>query len=201
MACRLFGAKPLFEPLLPYCQLDPKEHILVKSHLNFASFHSRKCAAKCCLRNSNHFVSASVCWVRAQSRSWASNYILAVQPQTWWVHSLWDSPQTDLTLVLLVNTQGFPNFLHIPLSILMEFKCFQEFSQWPIGNRYHFDGLVQEKCNSSALAMELRHSCTNPSISLPLCRWSNPEEYGWMNPLETHNTSRTKQSTTKQCAQ
>ena len=25
MACRLFGAKPLFEPMLPYCQLDPKE--------------------------------------------------------------------------------------------------------------------------------------------------------------------------------
>ena len=28
----------------------------------------------------------------------------------------------------------------------------------------HIDGLVQEKSNSSALAMELRHSCTNPSI-------------------------------------
>ena len=29
---------------------------------------------------------------------------------------------------------------------------------------YHFDGLVQERCNSSALAMELRLSCNNPSI-------------------------------------
>ena len=29
----------------------------------------------------------------------------------------------------------------------------------------HIDGLVQERCNSSALAMELRLSCTNPSIS------------------------------------
>ena len=29
----------------------------------------------------------------------------------------------------------------------------------------HFDGLVQERCNSSALAMELCLSCTNPSIS------------------------------------
>ena len=28
----------------------------------------------------------------------------------------------------------------------------------------HFDGLVQERCNSSALAMELHLSCTNPSI-------------------------------------
>ena len=29
---------------------------------------------------------------------------------------------------------------------------------------YYFDGLVQEKRNPSALAMELRLSCTNPSI-------------------------------------
>ena len=29
----------------------------------------------------------------------------------------------------------------------------------------HIDGLVQERRNSSALAMELRLSCTNPSIS------------------------------------
>ena len=28
----------------------------------------------------------------------------------------------------------------------------------------HFDGLVQERCNASALAMELRLSCSNPSI-------------------------------------
>ena len=30
--------------------------------------------------------------------------------------------------------------------------------------RYHFDGLVQERRNSSALAMELRLSCTIPSV-------------------------------------
>ena len=29
---------------------------------------------------------------------------------------------------------------------------------------YHFDGLMQERRNSSALAMELRLSCTKPSI-------------------------------------
>ena len=28
----------------------------------------------------------------------------------------------------------------------------------------HIDGLVQERCNSSALAMELRLFCTKPSI-------------------------------------
>ena len=43
MACRLFGAKPLSEPMLLYCQLDPNKHISVKSYLKFKSFHPRKC--------------------------------------------------------------------------------------------------------------------------------------------------------------
>ena len=30
MACRLFGAKPLPEPMLAYCQLDSKEQTSVK---------------------------------------------------------------------------------------------------------------------------------------------------------------------------
>ena len=34
---------------------------------------------------------------------------------------------------------------------------------------YHIDGLVQERRNSSALAMELRLSCTNPSTWVSWC--------------------------------
>ena len=34
----------------------------------------------------------------------------------------------------------------------------------------HMDGLVQERCNSSALGMELLLSCTNPSIC-PRLKW------------------------------
>ena len=34
MACHLFGAKPLSEPLLPYWQLDQREHISLKIYLN-----------------------------------------------------------------------------------------------------------------------------------------------------------------------
>ena len=30
MACHLVGTKPLSAPMLPCCQLDPKEHISVK---------------------------------------------------------------------------------------------------------------------------------------------------------------------------
>ena len=42
----------------------------------------------------------------------------------------------------------------------------------------HIDVLVQERRNSSALAMELRPSCTNTSIWMIHRQWSNPEVYG-----------------------
>ena len=35
-----------------------------------------------------------------------------------------------------------------------------------VERHHHINGFVQERCNSSALAMELRLSCTNPSIYL-----------------------------------
>ena len=39
MACRLFGAKPLPEPILAYCQLDSEELITVKYESEFYNFH------------------------------------------------------------------------------------------------------------------------------------------------------------------
>ena len=47
MACRLFGAKPLPEPMLPYCQLDYWEQNSVKFEWEFPQFHSRKCIWNC----------------------------------------------------------------------------------------------------------------------------------------------------------
>ena len=47
MACRLFGAKPLPEPMLAYCQLDSREQISVKFGSEFFHFHSRKFIWKC----------------------------------------------------------------------------------------------------------------------------------------------------------
>ena len=38
-------------------------------------------------------------------------------------------------------------------------------SDWPLFHKNHINGLVQERHNSSALAMELCLCCTNPSIS------------------------------------
>ena len=56
MASRLFGAKPLPEPMLTYCQLDSWEHISVKFESEFYHFHSRKYNWKCRLPKFGHFV-------------------------------------------------------------------------------------------------------------------------------------------------
>ena len=48
MACRLFGVKPLPEPMLPYCELDPWEPISVKFEHHF---HSIRCIWKFRLPN------------------------------------------------------------------------------------------------------------------------------------------------------
>ena len=55
MACRLFGAKPLPEPMLTYCQLNHWEETSVKSEWKFKTFHSWKCTWKCRLWNGGHF--------------------------------------------------------------------------------------------------------------------------------------------------
>ena len=46
MACRLFGAKPLPEPMLAYCRLDFWQQISVKFESEFYHIHSRKCIWK-----------------------------------------------------------------------------------------------------------------------------------------------------------
>ena len=47
MDCRLFGAKPLPEPMLAYWQLDSWEQVSVKFKSEFCHFHSRKFIWKC----------------------------------------------------------------------------------------------------------------------------------------------------------
>ena len=38
MACRLNGTKPLFAPMMEYCQLDPKEHYFNEKLLGIQKF-------------------------------------------------------------------------------------------------------------------------------------------------------------------
>ena len=56
MACRLVGAKPLYELMLEYCQLDPCEQTSVKFESRYKTFHPWKRIWKCRLRNGGHFI-------------------------------------------------------------------------------------------------------------------------------------------------
>ena len=60
MVCRLFGAKPLPEPIMTYCQLDPYEQTSVKIKWKYKTFHSWKCIWKCRQRNGDHFVQGEI---------------------------------------------------------------------------------------------------------------------------------------------
>ena len=59
MACHLVGAKPLSEPMLKYCQLDPWEQtsgeILIEINIFVQEIW------KCCLWNGGYLVLASMC--------------------------------------------------------------------------------------------------------------------------------------------
>ena len=56
MACWQHSAKPLSEPMLTYCQWDPKEYISMKFYLQLKYFHSRKWDWTCRLWYGDHFV-------------------------------------------------------------------------------------------------------------------------------------------------
>ena len=73
MACRLFGAKPLPEPMLPYCQLDSWEHISVELVSEFYHFCSRKCNWYCRLPKQLPFCPGGR-WVNMHGRIWMITY-------------------------------------------------------------------------------------------------------------------------------
>ena len=78
MACRLFGAKLLCEPVQEYCELDPHEQTAVKSSWKITHLYSMKCIWKCRLWNGGHLVSALIfecCWQnRSRTITYANNY-------------------------------------------------------------------------------------------------------------------------------
>ena len=60
IACRLFGAKPLSEPILMNRWLAHWEQILVKFELKCNNFHTRDLIWKCHVQIGGHFVSSQV---------------------------------------------------------------------------------------------------------------------------------------------
>ena len=80
----------------------------------------------------------------------------------------WKSFQTNLCNNVLKIMMGFHNILMKNYKGIHGRKKQTNQEQWKHNNSYlvevNIDGLVQERHNSSALAMELRLSCINPSI-------------------------------------
>ena len=56
IACRLSGAKPFPELMLPFCHLDPWEQTSVKFESKWKTFHSWKCLRSWRLWNGGYFV-------------------------------------------------------------------------------------------------------------------------------------------------
>ena len=56
MACRLFGAEQLPEPMLAYCQLDSWEQVSVKFERNFIIFIQENAFEDVVCPNDGHFV-------------------------------------------------------------------------------------------------------------------------------------------------
>ena len=67
MACHLFSAKPLSEPVLGYYQLDLWEQTSAKFLSKYKIFHSRKCIWKYRLGKHDHFVQGEIDWLVNQS--------------------------------------------------------------------------------------------------------------------------------------
>ena len=54
MACRLFGTKPLPEPIVVYCQLDSLEQVSVKFEFEFIIFIQENAFENVVCRNGGH---------------------------------------------------------------------------------------------------------------------------------------------------
>ena len=140
MACRLVGAKPLSEPILEYCWLDPLEQNSVKSRSQFKRFDSRKRVWKC-LEDDDHIVSASM----SRKKCFDNHYSLSSdchsyrQPlirgnfgvfrgRNWMSNAAWDAVGRTLLVIHKMTTHRdyrtsgkrlwtiyIPNNLHAPL--------------------------------------------------------------------------------------
>ena len=62
MACRLYGAKPLSEPMQQNCRVDPSKQILVKFESKYKTFHSWKCIWNCCPRKMSKCCARNFQW-------------------------------------------------------------------------------------------------------------------------------------------
>ena len=73
----------------------------------------------------------------------------------------------------IANAMELRCFLYWPIDLLNDMLyTTQGYGYVATNLHYYIDGLVQGRLNSSALAMELRLSCTTPSICFCTCNMS-----------------------------
>ena len=117
MACRLFSTKPISEPMLAYCQLDPWEQSSVKFLSKFKYFHSRKCVWEC-LENGGPFVSASMCYSMDQAHIWTNAGILLIGPLGTRVQ--WNFNRNSN---IFIQENAFENVVWKMVTILSRHQC------------------------------------------------------------------------------
>ena len=96
MACHLFSAKPLPEPMLTYCQIDPQEWTSMKFKSKHKTFHSWKCIWKCRLWNGGHFVQGEMSQKKRQWQHW--------NPTLQWRHNRRDNVSNHQPHDCLLNS-------------------------------------------------------------------------------------------------
>ena len=98
-----------------------------------------------------------------------------MSPRLQWVNSLYPD-DTHICIMHAMNyiIIGLGNGLS-PAWHQAKYQNQWQVSDWQLNNQEHINGLVQERRNSIANAMELRLSCTNPSISYwKVIKWNSP---------------------------
>ena len=97
--------------------------------------------------------------------SWKTNVYLTLSPP-YHVLSYLIYFQWKYLNVGFIKVDDSLHLLHCKNRIISQnwWKCGIQCCWQPIPTQFCIDGGVQERCNSSALAMELRLSCPNPSI-------------------------------------
>ena len=143
----------------------------MKSQSKFIHFHSTRCIWKCHLRNSGHFVSASMCWWAHKANLIKILICLVMEncqimPQFFTCHDSWAvmvcaKVWHDWGTIIKVKTKRIlARCQYGPLRPVSTSNK----RQLIVAKWCHIDGLVQDCSNSSALAMELLQSCTKPLI-------------------------------------
>ena len=126
MACRLTCS--LSEPMLIYCQLEPKEQTSVTFGSNLKHFHLGKGIWKCLLENGGHFVSASM-WQHIEDESaWPSfcgQFQMAHLPS-----NLWYKCTKSQNLIFLISSCSCLCLIHWTQVLSQEWRC-----SWSTTNR------------------------------------------------------------------